>query len=135
MKTISASDFHAALAAQGVPREHIALKCPVCATVQSLGEFRKAVAAASPEHLRTYFGKEAINPELHFGFDCIGRVTGTGPWVKDEAPGRGCNWSLGGFLKAHRIEVTLSDGTAEPMFEPATPEEAQAHMHAQPIAA
>jgi hypothetical protein len=126
MKTITLTEFHAALAAQGVPREQFAMKCPVCSTVQTLGEFRKAVAAASPEHLRAYFGKTTIEPELHFGFDCIGRVTGTGPWVKDEAPGRGCNWSLGGFFKAHVLEVTVADGTAQPIFEPATPEEARA---------
>jgi len=130
MKTITLNEFHAALSAQGVPREHVALKCPVCGTVQTLGEYRSAVAAASPEHLKSYFGKAFIDPDLHFGFDCIGRVTGAGPKLKGEPPGRGCNWTLGGFFHAHVLEVTMPDGTATPIFEPATPEEAQAKLQA-----
>jgi hypothetical protein len=112
-------EFHAAIAAQGVPRESIAMKCPACGTVQTLGEFRAAVAAATPERIKGYFGKDAIDPELHFGFDCIGRLV--------DKPTIGCDWTLGGFLKAHTLEVIGVDGEPHPMFEPATPEEAQAH--------
>ena len=44
MKTITIAEFQAACSAQGVPREHIAVKCPVCGTVQSIADMRDAIA-------------------------------------------------------------------------------------------
>jgi hypothetical protein len=127
MKTITIDELHAALRAQGVPREHMSVKCPVCRTVQSFSQLVAAVKAATPEHMRAYFGKADMDPEEIFGFDCIGRVTGAGPWKGEgDTPGRGCNWTLSGFLKAHRLEVISAKGERVPFFEPATPEEAQA---------
>ena len=44
---ISIPEFHARLKAQGVSaREHIALRCPVCSTVQS---FRSLLNAGVPD--------------------------------------------------------------------------------------
>lgn len=129
MKTMTLDEFQAACRAQGVPREHIAVKCPVCGTIQSIADMRDAVAAASPQRLRSHFGASVIDAELHTGYSCIGRVTGVGSWTPGDEPGRGCDWTLGGFLHAHRLEVVADDGTHHPYFELASPEEAQAHMN------
>jgi hypothetical protein len=127
MKTMSAHEFAQALRAQGVPRDHVAVKCPICGTVQTLEEVRAAAAAASPDHLVAYFGASQVDAELHFGFDCIGRFRAAGPFRGGPA-GAGCNWTLGGFLKAHELEVIDDSGVAHPYFEPVTAQEAQAHM-------
>jgi hypothetical protein len=133
MRTMTLADFHAACRAQGVPDEHIAVKCPICGTVQSLADLKAAHAAATPEHLRAHFGPGTVEPALHLGFSCIGRFTGAGDWRgASDTPGRGCNWTLGGFLKAHTLEVLNAEGKPHPMFELATPEEAQAHLRGEP---
>lgn len=116
------AEFHAALAAQGVPRGHEAVKCPACGTVQSFADLHAAHAAADPVLLRGYFGEDA-KPEDAFAHSCIGRYERAG------APrlSGGCNWTLGGFLQVHRLIVEFPDGTRLPAFEPATPQEALAH--------
>ena len=111
-KTMTLDEFHAALKAQGVPREHLAAKCPMCHTVQSIADLQRAGA----------------DPDLSFGFSCVGRFTGAGPKRKNEAPGRGCDWTLGGLFPIHTLEVVTEDGKHHPHFALATPEEAQAHM-------
>lgn len=127
MRTITAAELHAAWKAQGVPHEHSAVKCPVCGTVQSFADVRDAIAKAPPERLRAYFGPEAVDPLLHFGFTCVGRFTGQpGCGEPGWQEGKGCNWTLGGFFQAHRLLVESPDGEKHPYFEPATPEEAWA---------
>jgi len=131
MRTITVDDLQSAWRAQGVPQDHCAVKCPVCGTVQSFADVREAAAKASPEHLRAYFGEGPIDPLLHFGFSCVGRFNGQPGWKEPGwQEGKGCNWTLGGFFHAHRLEVISPDGEKHPYFEPATPEEAQAHLQA-----
>lgn len=117
VERISISEFHARCKAQGVSAsEHIALKCPICGTVQSMTSLIKA--GAPPDRVDGYLG-----------FSCEGRFSGTGPWKPNDAGRaavRGCDWSLGGLLKLHRLVVVTDDAEEHPRFELASPEEAQA---------
>lgn len=116
METIEHQEFIARLKAQGVPREHLAFKCPACGTVQSIHSL--LAAGASPGKVENYVG-----------FSCVGRWTMAGPHRTGEPAGRGCDWTLGGLLPIHRLTVIdNSDGTAQPSFEIASPEEAKALM-------
>ncbi|MNG26055.1 hypothetical protein D3C84_1109880 [compost metagenome] len=103
-----------------MPREHYAFKCPICSTIQSGADL---VAAGAGENF------DAVQRFL--GFSCIGRFTGVGGYVKGTPPGKGCNWTLGGLFKMHDLEVVTEDGEHHPHFEPASPEEAQAHQQAK----
>lgn len=117
MKTYTIPEFHAALKAQGVkPHEHLAFKCPICGTIQS---GRDLIAAGA--------GKTFDDIERYVGFSCVGRFTNAGPHKTGAAPGRGCDWTLGGLFTLHTTEVIDSEGKKRPRFDLATPEEAQAH--------
>lgn len=113
--TISLDEFHAQLKAQKVPsRRHVAMKCPVCGTVQSMDSLIRAGA-----------GPDEDSVEKFVGFSCVGRWTMAGPHKPGTPPGRGCNWTLGGLFAIHNLEVATPDGKVHPSFEAATPEEAQ----------
>lgn len=116
MKTMTHPEYIAALKAQGVPREHLAFRCPMCGTVQSAHDL---IAAGAGEDF------EAIEGRL--GFSCVGRLTGAGSPSSTKGQGIGCNWTLGGLFQMHELEVITEDGKHHPSFEPVTPEEAQAH--------
>ncbi|SEO65218.1 VVA0879 family protein [Nitrosovibrio sp. Nv6] len=118
--TMTLDEYHSALKAQGVPRDHLAMKCPICKTIQSASDL---IAAGA--------GKNFDEVEKYLGFYCIGRFTRAGGHKKGVPPGRGCDWTLGGFLQAHELEVVTPDGVHNPRFALATPEEAQAHMNAK----
>lgn len=122
MRTMSLDDFHAAIRAQGVPRNHIALKCPMCGTVQSPHDLITAGAGKTFEEI-----------EKHLGFSCVGRFTGAGS-PRKEPDGKPCNWTLGGLFQTHKLEVVMPDGALYPQFEPVTAAEAQAHMLANAAA-
>lgn len=112
LETISIDEFRARLKAQAVSsRIHIALKCPMCATVQSLQSFICA-------------GTEPEQAEKFIGFSCVGRVTGA-PGPRKEPDGEPCNWTLGGLLRMHDLEVVDEEGVKHPHFVIASPEEAQ----------
>lgn len=69
--------------------------CPMCGTVQSVQQLLDAVHG-------------------YIGYSCIGRFTGMGDegiaaHNRGEPWDGGCNWTLGGFLRCHTLEVTLSD--------------------------
>lgn len=117
MKTMTLDEFHAALKSQGVPRDHLALRCPMCGTVQSAVDLISAGA-----------GKTFDDVEKYLGFSCVGRFTGADDHKKGALPGSGCNWTLGGLFQLHKLEVVTEDGRHHPRFEPSTPDEAQAHM-------
>lgn len=117
MKTMTIAEYLAALKAQGVPRDHIASKCVACGTVQSPAMLIAARA-----------GKTFDDVETYFGFSCVGRFLRSGPFTEQSTPGRGCDWTLGGFLPIHTLEVVTEDGERHPRFEPATAEEAVALM-------
>lgn len=120
MKTVTEmtlTEFHAAVKAQAVPRDHLAFKCPICGTVQSAVDLIKAGAGTNFDDIEKYIG-----------FSCVGRWTAAGPAKKDTTPGHGCDWTLGGLFQLHTLVVVTDDEKRHPHFEPATPEEAQRHM-------
>lgn len=104
-RTISLEEFHATLAAQGVPQEHYAFKCVRCGNVQSFASLVRHIS-----------GEQAMKTSY---FSCEGRFC---------AKEHGCDWTLGGLLSIHTLEVIAEDGTRVPVFEPASPDEAQALM-------
>jgi hypothetical protein len=115
MKSMTLEEFRAALRAQGVDRLHYAFKCPACGTVQSADDLIAAGAGSNFEEVYQYLG-----------FSCVGRFTGADS-PRKEPDGKPCNWTLGGFFKLHNLEVVTPDGKHHPHFEPASPDEAQAH--------
>jgi hypothetical protein len=119
MQTLTLDEYHAALKAQGVPTEHIAVKCPMCATVQSGADLITAGAGADFDAVEKYLG-----------FSCVGRFMGAdGPRKKPD--GKPCDWTLGGLFALHTLEVVTPDEKRHPRFEVATPDEARAHMRAR----
>lgn len=123
MKTMSIAEWNATCRAQGVPRAHIALKCCVCGTVQSMSDLIAAGAGKTEDEVGKYLG-----------FSCVGRYTGAGGHKTGTPPGKGCNWTLGGLFRMHTLEVIDETGKGHPTFEPATAEEAQQHMQAKAAA-
>lgn len=119
MKTMTVQEFHEALKGQGVPeRADLAFVCPMCGTVQSA---RDLIAAGA--------GLDFAGVERFLAFSCVGRWTDAGP-PRRQLDGRPCNWTLGGLLSLHRLEVVDADGVRHPRFDLATPEQAQAHARA-----
>ena len=64
MRKITLEQFHSELRGQGVPKEHLAFKCPMCGTILSAFDLVKAGA-----------GKDFDEVEKYLGFSCIGRWT------------------------------------------------------------
>jgi hypothetical protein len=123
MQTMTLAEYHAAVKAQGVPtHEHVAMKCPMCRTIQSASDLIAAGAGADFDAVEKYLG-----------FSCVGRFSGAGS-PRKEPDGKPCNWTLGGLFALHKLEVVTPDGKRHPRFELATPVEAQAHMVARAIA-
>lgn len=114
IEKITLSEFQERVKAQGVTKEHLAFKCPMCATVQSAQSFICAGA-----------GEDFSAVEKYTGFSCVGRFMGAGP-ARKEPDGKPCDWSLGGLLKLHKMEVEVEAGSYWPIFEIASPAEAQA---------
>lgn len=115
MRKVSHQEFIAEISAQGVPSGHIAYACPVCGTIQSCISLIRAGAGLD---IGAVSGK--------VGFSCVGRFTGAGSYKKGAAPGRGCSYTLGGFLKVHTYCVIADNDVEHPLFEPALPAQAQA---------
>lgn len=68
--------------------------CPVCKTIQGYYDFKKV-------------GLEDDKILKYIAFSCIGRFT-------DD---KGCDWTLGGFLQIHKLEVMDDEGEHHPRFE------------------
>lgn len=112
MRTITQDELHAEMTARfGADPRKWKFKCPACGTAQSAEDF--FAVGFKP-------GTGEVNKYL--GFSCIGRFTNAGdkgiaaknagkPWDK------GCNWTLGGLLHIHELEVILPDGSKQPAFE------------------
>lgn len=118
IEVIPVAAWHARMEAQGARSiEHIAFKCVMCGTVQSIASL---VRAGVDPH-------DAENK--YIGFSCEGRWTNAGPAKRkagaDNNHKRGCDWTLGGLLRIHKIEVETPDGKRHPTFDLATPEEAR----------
>jgi hypothetical protein len=115
-REITLDQFHAEMKAQGVSgHEHVAFRCVVCGTIQSGHDLIRAGA-----------GPTFDDVERYLAFSCVGRWTDAG-----DAPGRGCDWTLGGLFGFSDLVVVTPDGKKHPRFELATPAEAQAHERAQ----
>lgn len=114
IEKITLLEFQERLKAQGVTKEHLAFKCPMCAFVQSAQSFICAGA-----------GEDFGAVEKYIGFSCVGRFTGAGSSRK-EPDGKPCDWTLGGLLSLHVLEVEVEDERFQPVFEIASPAEAQA---------
>jgi hypothetical protein len=117
VEIVDMAELKRRLDAQKLPKLDVAFVCPMCRTVQSERDF---VAA----------GIALDKIEKYLGYSCIGRWTGgTSPRV--EPDGKPCDWTLGGLFSLHRFAVETKIAGAEsklyPCFEPATPEQAQAH--------
>jgi hypothetical protein len=70
-------------------------RCPRCGGVQTGQDFVDAGLTPEQAATRAYFS-------------CIGRVV----------RGRGCDWSLGGLLRIHEVEVLdPTDGSTVPVFD------------------
>ena len=113
MRTITQDEFLAECKQRFGPRARDwKFVCPACGTVQSVEQLADAVIAS---------GGTKDDVHGYIAFSCIGRFTKQGdagisaknkgkPWDK------GCNWTLGGLLRIHTLEV-LIDGKARPTFE------------------
>ncbi len=97
MKTMTVDEFREALKSQGVPIEEVTFQCPRCKTLQSANDLIKAGV-----------GKNLDEVEKFIAFSCIGR------WDKT----KGCDWTLGGLLQIHELEVITADGKHHPRFMP-----------------
>jgi hypothetical protein len=117
MMTVTLEEYLQTLKAQGVPKEHMAMICPMCGTIQSAHDLIAAGAGATFDDVNGYLG-----------YSCIGRFTHGQPPPKERGTQIGCNWTLGGLFRVNTYEVVTEDGQKHPRFAPATSEEAQAHM-------
>lgn len=114
-RTISRDELQAELRAQGVrSNEHFAFVCPACAKVQSATTLIRVGVGADFETVQ----------QKALGYSCVGRFTDAGPPDRTK-PEKGCNWTLGGLLRIHQLEIE-HEGETYPFFELATPEQAQA---------
>lgn len=115
-ETLTREEFHARLKAQGVPREHLAFRCWMCGTLQSLKSFEGVGVAADLA-------------ERQIGYSCVGRHTNAGAW-DSQSPARravpGCDWTLGGLLGGGALRIVEDDGGGRWCFALATPAEAAA---------
>ena len=119
--TMTLSEYHEALSDQGVLMLEftvldLAMKCPMCGTIQSA---RDLIAAGA--------GKTFEEVEKFLGFSCVGRWTHGNPPPEVKGTQSGCNWTLGGLFRTHELEVVTPDGRRHMRFMPCTPEEAQTH--------
>lgn len=95
---------HAAFLAEGERRfgpdaRNWKFICPACKSVQGADDFY----AAGFER-----GTGKVNNVL--GYSCIGRFTGKGPAGSTRTqPGKGCDWTLGGLLQIHELEVQTAE--------------------------
>lgn len=120
---ITLAEAHARFKAQGVSNnKHVAFVCPICGTVQSMASL--IAAGVKPDVVETVVA-----------FSCEGRFTRAGPWpsskdqsakARERRKVRGCDWTLGGLLRLHELEITFPDGAEpRPTFVIATPEQAR----------
>lgn len=123
MKTITLEEYHSLLRAQGVPKNHLAMRCPACGTIQSGQDLIDAGA-----------GKDFDSIEKYLGFSCLGRFTHHKEPPKVKGTQEGCNWTLGGLFHIHELTVVTPDGEKHMRFEVCSPDEAKQHMEGAVVA-
>jgi hypothetical protein len=116
MKVATLEEFHAALQAQGLPLQHVVMRCPVCATLQSPQDLIDAGAGHDYESVRRFIG-----------YSCVGRWTGATFNRRGKVTGYGCDWTFGGIFEVRTYLVQTHDGRLHPVFEPVSPPEAHEH--------
>jgi hypothetical protein len=95
MRTISISDWRAEGKRRfGEKARFWKFKCVSCGEVQTGQDFLSA--GLTPDEVLKVMG-----------YSCIGRFV----------PGRGCDWTLGGLLHIHQLEIEMEDGKRVPCFE------------------
>lgn len=100
METMTFQEYRKAVRNQGKDRiEDVTFQCPNCKTLQSAQDLIDAGAGSSFDEVEKYLA-----------FSCVGRFT------KE----KGCNWTLGGLLHIHELEVITPDGEHHPRFKPMT---------------
>lgn len=92
----------------GPKARHWKFVCPACGTVQT-----------GQQYLDAGVSEEDVFDVI--AYSCIGRFTGQGDagilaHHRGEKWDKGCNWTLGGLLRIHTLEV-LIEGRARPTFE------------------
>lgn len=115
MKTMTLDEFIAACKAQAKCRDEIVFICPMCGTLQSGKDFIEAGVGEDFEEI-----------EKFIAYSCIGRWQGADS-PRKKPDGKPCNWTLGGLLRTHKLEVITPDGKHHPRFELATKDAAAAH--------
>lgn len=127
MKVVTLEAFHAALKAQALPLQHVVFRCPVCGTLQSPQDLIDAGAGHDYDSVRRFIG-----------YSCVGRWTGATTTRRGPVEGQGCDWTFGGLFEVRTYLVETLDGRLHPVFEPASPADALAHLrrphrfHARP---
>ncbi len=101
MKTINLKEYKELVHSQDRKWEDVTYKCPRCNTLQSANDLVKAGC------------KNLEEAKKFIGFSCIGRLD----------KNKGCNYTLGGFLKLHELEIIDPDGIKHPLFMPDKGEE------------
>lgn len=119
IRKITSEQFVSLIKAQRLPSDKVTFKCPMCGTLQNGADLVAAGAGPDFEAVKTYVG-----------FSCVGRFTGA-PSPRKAPDGSPCNWTLGGLFRLHKLEV-FDGEESHPYFEPATPEEALAHVASTP---
>lgn len=105
MKTLTLSEFHAQAKTQNVMRDDVAFVCPMCGTIQSPRLLISEGIGACYDTVKTIIG-----------FNCVGRYTGKDSPNEEKGKGHGCNWSLGGLLQMHELEVLRLTGNTSPVL-------------------
>lgn len=100
MLTLTLDEYLSALRSQSAVLEEIYFICPRCKTYQCGNNL---IAAGA--------GKDFDEVEKYIGFSCIGRFDSS----------KGCDWTLGGLLQIHKLEVITPDGKRHPRFLPISP--------------
>ena len=89
--------FQKAVKAQGVPILQVQFRCPRCGTLQCAQDLIDAGA-----------GSNLDDVEKYLAYSCVGRFDSE----------KGCDWTLGGLLRIHELEVITPDGEHHPRFMP-----------------
>lgn len=120
-RVITLEAFKAEYKAQAEKREDIVVICPACGSLQNGHDLIRAGAGETMDDL-----------EGSFGFSCVGRWTDKGSATEAvKAEGKGCNWTLGGLFRIHKLAVVDPDGEEHPFFELASKEDADAYRAKQ----
>lgn len=118
LKIITRTELEKMITAQDVHNRCKAFICPMCDTVQSMASLVDAGCSTDMVH-------------EYIGYSCEGRWRGGGsPLDKtlkktQKQKIRGCNWTLGGLFKTHKLEIIEEGEENHPFFMPASPEQAK----------